>query len=386
MADVAIIGGGCIGSAAALSLKESQPSLEVVVVDPDFTYEFAATGKGTGGVRQLFTRPENILMSQMTLDIIDDWENWARIDGAPAPDLAWRSNGYLFIVGEAELPTLEANFSTQSAHGVGPVWMDRSDLAERYPEIVTDDMSAGVLSPRDGWLNPKVFFSTLKRKAEAAGVSFIEGRVIDLGQSGRLVSDLLLESGERIPAEAVINAAGVHAPALAARLGIDLPVEPMRRHEHYIETEADVTHLPFFKDVHGLAVHSHRNGVSVGLVDFDHPGGENFTIDPNDYSHRVDPALRHRFDFGELTLRDSWTGLYDQNRFDGNMILGRHPAVAENFYFASGFSGHGFMHAPAVGRALAELILRGSYQTIDLSRMGYERILKGQHYGEEGVR
>jgi glycine/D-amino acid oxidase-like deaminating enzyme len=196
-----------------------------------------------------------------------------------------------------------------------------------------------------------------------------------------------LNSGAVLTADAVINTAGVHAPELAANVGMQLPVEPMRRHEHYVETSADVDHLPFVKDAHGLAVHAFRQGISVGLVDFDHPGGEDFTIDPTDYPDGVRPALLERFSgLGQLTLRDSWTGLYDQNRFDGNMIMGNWPGHADNFYVACGFSGHGFMHALGIGRGLTELVLHGSYQTFDLSPMGYQRILDGYYYGEEGVR
>jgi FAD-dependent oxidoreductase domain-containing protein 1 len=111
---------------------------------------------------------------------------------------------------------------------------------------------------------------------------------------------------------------------------MQIPVEPMRRHEHYIETSADVDHLPFVKDVRGLAVHAYRQRISVGLVDFDHPDGEDFTIDSTDYPDRVRPALLERFSgLGKLTLRDSWTGLDDQNRFDGNMIIGNWPGHAE---------------------------------------------------------
>jgi FAD-dependent oxidoreductase domain-containing protein 1 len=387
MAVVVVIGAGAVGCATALHLKEAAPNLNVVVVEPDYTYARAATGKGTGGVRQLFTRPENIWLSQYTLDAIDDWRTWGSVDGAPAPELDWRANGYMFVVGEQDLGSLQANFETQRTNGVAAEWLESSDLAERFPELVTSDLVAGVLSARDGWLNPKVFFSVLKAKSESAGATFVTDRVVDLTQDGTVVRSVSLASGAVITADAVINTAGVHAPELAARVGMQIPVEPMRRHEHYIETSADVEHLPFVKDVHGLAVHAYRQGISVGLVDFDHPGGEDFTIDPTDYPDRVRPALLERFSgLGELTLRDSWTGLYDQNRFDGNMIIGNWPAHADNFYVACGFSGHGFMHALGVGRGLTELALHGEYRTLDLSRMGYQRILDGHRYGEEGVR
>ena len=87
-------------------------------------------------------------------------------------------------------------------------------------------------------------------------------------------------------------------------------------------------------------------------------------------------ALTERFSgLGQLTLRRSWTGLYDQNRLDGNMIIGNWPGQVDNFYVACGFSGHGFMHALGVERGLTELIVHGEYQTLDLSRMGYQRVV-----------
>lgn len=387
MVDVVVIGGGAVGCAAALHLKQADPSLDVAVVEADYTYARAATGKGTGGVRQLFTRPENIWLSQVTLDVIDDWDSWAAVNGQPAPDLGWRANGYMFVVGEPDLPALEANYKTQMDNGVPVEWLDAEAVATRYPELVSTDLVAGVLSTRDGWLNPKVFFATLRAKADAAGVTFLTDRVVDLDLQGTTVRSVTLESGQIIPAGAVINAAGVHAPELAAKVGMQIPVEPMRRHEHYVQTGEDISHLPFIKDVHGLAVHAFRDGISVGLVDFDHPGGEDFTIDPSDYPDRVVPALAERFKgLGRLDLRDSWTGLYDQNRFDGNMIMGNWAGHADNFYVACGFSGHGFMHALGIGRGLTELVLHGEYQTLDLSRMGYQRILDNDFYGEEGVR
>ena len=387
MSTVLVIGAGAVGCAAALHLKTADPGLDVVIVEPDDTYAKAATGKGTGGVRQLFTRPENIQMSQYTLDAIEDWHTWGTIDGTPPPELSWRANGYLVIVGPDDVATLAENFETHQRCGVKAEWLERDDLAERYAGLVSDDLVAGVLSPRDGWLNPKVFFSVLRRKADAAGAVFLTDRVTGFDKTGSVVRSVILASGRSMKVDAVVNAAGVHTPELAALVGMTRPVEPMRRHEHYLESERGADHLPFVKDVHGLAVHAYRDGVSVGKVDFDHPGGEDFTIDETDYTDRVAPAMAERFaGLGKLTLRDSWTGLYDQNRFDGNMILGNWPGHLDNFYVACGFSGHGFMHALSVGRGLAELITCGGYQTLDLSRMGYQRILDDRPYGEEGVR
>ncbi|MFF2654324.1 FAD-dependent oxidoreductase [Streptomyces sp. NPDC058045] len=116
-------------------------------------------------------------------------------------------------------------------------------------------------------------------------------------------------------------------------------------------------------------------------------GSEDFTPDSSYYARSVAPALAHRLrHHGVLTEQRTWTGLYDQNRFDGNMILGNGPGRLDNFYVASGFSGHGFMHALGVGRGLTELILTGGYATVDLHRMEYQRILDDRPYPEHGIR
>lgn len=384
MTDVVIAGAGIIGCATAVELLTADPGLEVVLVEPDPTYARAATGRGTGGVRQLFARPENIALSQYTLEVIEDWDHWAG-QGAPLP--RWRPNGYLFVAGPHDVTALAANFETQQRHGVEAQWLEPAQLADRYPVMRTSDLAGAVLSVRDGWLDPKAFFAGVRLKAERLGAAFITDRVVDFRTTGTVVRAAGLESGRSLNTRAMVNTAGTWAPALAATAGMKLPVEPMRRHEHYVETTAGLSDLPFIKDVTGLAVHPHLRGLSVGLVDFDHPGGEDFTIDHTYYPHAVAPALTNRLPHsGRPTLKRTWTGLYDQNRFDGNMIIGNWPGHLDNFYVACGFSGHGFMHALGVGRGLAELILHGDYQSIDLHRMSYRRIIHNRPYPEPGIR
>jgi glycine/D-amino acid oxidase-like deaminating enzyme len=283
---------------------------------------------------------------------------------------------------------LATNFETQRQHGVDAHWLEPGDLADRYPEMHTADLAGAVLSPRDGWLDhPKAFFAGVRAKAERLGADFVNDRVMDFAVAGTAVRSVTLKSGRVLEAEHVVNSAGTWAPELAAKVGMRLPVEPMRRHEHYVESTADLNHLPFIKDAKGLAIHAHLDGLSVGLVDFSHPGGEDWTVDETYYGKAVAPALSHRLPrIGELTERQTWTGLYDENRLDGNMILGNWPGRLDNFYVASGFSGHGFMHALGVGRGLAELILHGEYTSLDLRRMGYQRVLDNRPYPELGVR
>lgn len=384
---VLVIGGGIVGYATALHLKILDPQSDVLILERDLTYTTAATGRGTGGIRQLFTRPENIQLSRYTLEVLQHWQQWASVGDRPAPDLQWQPNGYLFISGPDDIGHLRSNFQTQIQCGVEAEWFEPEQLAEQYPDIHVADLAGAVLSPRDGWLDPHAFFDGVRQQAHAHGVRLEEAEVAQIFTQNNQVTGLGLTDGRRLEADVVVNAAGTRAPQFAAMLDIDLPVEPMRRHEHYAIADQNLDHLPFIKDVAGLAIHAHLGGVSVGLVDFDHPGGEDFSVDPRYYADVVQPALEHRLPaVGSFVEHRTWTGLYDQNRFDGNAVMGNVAGHFENFYVAAGFSGHGFMHALGVGRGIAEHITTGTYQTIDLTNLGYQRILDNQPYPELGIR
>jgi glycine/D-amino acid oxidase-like deaminating enzyme len=200
------------------------------------------------------------------------------------------------------------------------------------------------------------------------------------------VAELELASGTRLRAQFVVNAAGCWAASIAKLAGMDLPVNPMRRFEHYVEVEAQLPPMPLIKDPERLVLRPEGCGYAVGLVDGREPRGFNFDVDPSHFERVVWPALASRIPaFESLKLRREWAGLYDECELDGNMILGNWPGRLENFFVACGFSGHGLMHAPAVGRALAELIVHGRYETLDLSRLDYRRVLDGKPYGETGI-
>jgi glycine/D-amino acid oxidase-like deaminating enzyme len=169
-------------------------------------------------------------------------------------------------------------------------------------------------------------------------------------------------------------------------VGMPLPVVPLRRFEHYFTAGSPIERLPYVKDLDRLAFRSEGVGFSGGLVDGDEPRGFNFEVDHGYFERVVWPALAHRFPaFEAARCHRTWSGLYEQCELDGNPIIGNWPGELENFFVVSGFSGHGMMHAPAAGRAIAELITTGSFQTLDLSRLGYARVVRGEPYAEIGI-
>ena len=286
-----------------------------------------------------------------------------------------------------DVDQLRRNFETQQTHGVDAEWLEPAELGARHPQLRVDDLAGAVLSPRDGWLDPAVFVAGVRARARAAGVRFVTDRVVELTLDGERLTGVQLQVGGLVTADAVMVCAGTWIPQLVAPLGMVLPIEPMRRHEHYVTASATADDLPFVKDVAGLAIHAHSGGFSIGLVDFDHPGGEDFSIDDTYFSRVVEPPTAHRLSgLSDFVEERTWTGLYDQNRLDGNAVVGNWPGHHDNLYVAAGFSGHGFMHALGVGRGLTEHLLTGSYQTIDLTRLGYARVEAGEPYAELGVR
>src|SRR5690348_8262948 len=136
--DVLIVGGGAMGTSTALALRRADRSLRVVVAEPDSSYAEAATLKASGGVRQLFTQPENILLSQYTLQVLRDLTD---VFGAADRDVyvGWRPSGYLFLALPGEVDSMRRHFDLWTGHGVNVEWLTPDALQERYPVLRCED-------------------------------------------------------------------------------------------------------------------------------------------------------------------------------------------------------------------------------------------------------
>ncbi|MFN9122654.1 MAG: NAD(P)/FAD-dependent oxidoreductase [bacterium] len=383
--DVVIIGGGAIGCATAVFLRKAGVE-RVCVLEPDPTYAKAATPMATGGCRRLFALPENIRMSQFSIEYYKNFAEHVAVDGY-APDVQWKERGYLFIGGPQHAQVLEQNARVQEAEGVQIELLDRAAIAARYPWMRNDDLALGVLSPQDGGLDPNRVLQGFRRKAQAMGVTFLRDRAVDLYVRNRRIVEIELASGARVRGDHVVNAAGCWSASIAKLVGVDLPVNPMRRFEHYVELAHELpADMPLIKDPDRLIIRPEGKGYAVGLVKSDEPRGFSFEVEPSWFQDVVWPACAARVkEFEELKLVREWAGLYDECELDGNMILGHCEGGPENFLVACGFSGHGLMHAPAVGRGVAELILTGEFQSLNLEAMAYTRTIDDLPYRESGI-
>ncbi|MBV9516817.1 MAG: FAD-binding oxidoreductase [Hyphomicrobiales bacterium] len=383
--DVAIIGGGAIGLAIAYSLHILDQNCRVAIIERDPSYALASTPRASGGVRRLFALPENIELSNHSIPVYEKFHQLMAVNGKEA-DIGFRKGGYLFIVPPKGVATLARNFERQTRHGVNVEWLHPDTLEKRFPSMRVDDLGAAVQSHDDGWLDPYAVLMGFRRKVKSLGVTLIDDEVMGIARERGLVCSIELKSGGRLNPDYIVNAAGAWAQQISAMIGMNVPITPLRRFEHYFECEERIEPLPYIKDIDRLAFRPEGKGYTGGVPTLLEPRGFNFEVDHNYFEDVVWPALAHRFpQFEKTKCKTTMPGLYDQNDFDGNPIIGPWDGECENFYVAAGFSGHGLMHAPACGLCIAERILKGRFETIDLTRLGWLRLPNGRPVPEEGI-
>ncbi len=388
--DIVIIGGGIMGSAAAYFLAVSGEAGDVTVIEPDPAYAKASTSAGAGGVRRLMSRPENIRMSQFSLDFYAKFHEVMASDDMPA-DIQFRRQGYLFLTNADGVGDLTANFETQQREGVPAELVDVDALRARFPSVGTDDVALACHSPEDGWIDPHGALMGFRKKAIGLGVTYVKDRVAALEASGKSLSRAILESGGSVTGDVFINTAGPWVGEIAAMTGARLPVVPMCRVQHFWRCAYEIEPLPLIKDDSGAFFRPEGDGFAGGRPSWEIEPGFNWDVDRGYFANYFEETVWQLLanmvpKFETIKLERTWAGHYAQNLFDGNMIIGTYSKGHENLLTACGFSGHGIMHAPAVGRALSELALYRRFKTLDLSPMGFERVVEDKPYEETGIK
>ena len=386
--DVVIVGGAAMGSAAAYFLAAAADfDGRVLVLEQDFGYQRCATTLSVASIRHQFSTPENIRMSMFGSAFIADIGGHLAIDGQ-TPDVGWHEAGYLFLATEAGQPVLDANHAAQRAEGAQVQLLDRNGLRARFPWLHVDDLAGGSLGlSGEGWLDAYSLMSAFRRKAQSMGAVWRQAHAAALRREGRRIAAVELADGSRIACGTVINTAGCGAAALARSAGIDLPVQARKRCVFHVRSPARTPGCGLVIDPAGVYFRPEGDGWLCGVAppEAQDPACEDFEVTHALFDELIWPALAARVDgFEALRVQRAWAGHYDVNLLDHNMIIGAHPEV-DNLLFANGFSGHGLQHSPAVGRALSELVCHGGYRSLDLSRLGWARVLQQQPLREINV-
>lgn len=399
--DVVIVGGGMHGSATAW-FTASDPDFDgtILVVERDPTYAQAATTHTNSCIRQQFTNPVNVAVSQYAADFIrtmpERFAGPCEARDERVPRTAIHAFGYMYLAATPEAAAaLKEAQALQAAAGAGTRHMDPDEIARLYPFYQLDDVVAANHNTRDeGYFDGGTLFDWWRRSARERGVEFCANKVTGLEMEGDArVAAVRLATGERITCGTVVNAAGPRAARVAAMAGVALPVEPRRRYTYVFEAERPLSRdLPLTIDPSGVHVRTDGALYMAGCGPHLDPAVADEAVEPDDFAEDHDlwqdhvwPALAHRVPaFEAIRLRRSWVGHYDMNTFDANAVLGPHPRIT-NMLFQNGFSGHGLQQSPAMGRGMAELIVHGEYRTLDLSEFGYARLDRGERFVEGAV-
>lgn len=384
--DIVIVGGAIVGSSVAYYLREEGFSGSIALVERDASFAHSATTLSCASIRQQFSVPENIRLSQFTLGLFRRLER----EFGPGADIAFREKGYLILASDSGVPILRANHAVQLAEGADVVLEDAAALDRRFPWMSTDGIAAGAFGlSGEGWFDAHALLGLLRKALRGRAIDFVAGSVAGIERHGDRVGAVRLDGGERLEAGIVVNAAGPNAGAVAAMAGIALPVEPRKRSVFVFEARDRFPDMPLIVDPSGIYL---RSEGAVYIAGGAEPHETDGPADPGDFEpdwplfeDTIWPVLAARVPaFEAIRATRAWAGHYDYNTLDQNAVIGPHPEVG-NFLFANGFSGHGLQQAPAVGRALAELVVHGAYRSIDCSAFGYGRVAEGRPFRELNV-
>ncbi|XP_033925420.1 FAD-dependent oxidoreductase domain-containing protein 1 isoform X1 [Melopsittacus undulatus] len=417
-ADVVVVGGGVVGWSVAYWLKALEArrhGMRVLVLERDPTYSRASTVLSAGGIRQQFSLPENIHMSRFSASFLRNINEYLGVPNEPPVDIQFQPSGYLFLASPQDAEGLEATVKVQREEGVQVTLLSPAQLKDKFPWIDTEDVAVASYGLEDeGWFDPWTLLTALRRKAMSLGVLSCAGEVRGFVTSAE---DLMPPRGpdplsarikrihvymqdsleyQPVTCAIVVNAAGAWAGELLETAGLPealrqpLPIQPRKRyifswHCH----DGPGLSCPFLIDTTGA--YFRREGIAGNYLggmsppEEEEPDPSDLSVDHSYFQEQVWPRLARRVPaFSSLRPGSSWAGYYDHNSFDRNGVVGAHPRLS-NLLVAAGFSGHGLQHAPAAGRALAELVLKGRYETLDLSRLGWSRLVQREPLVEGGV-
>lgn len=376
--DVVIVGGGIIGAAAGYYLLTQRPGLKVLLLEKEEVPGTVATAKATGCLRCQFSSAVGVHLSVFG---IETYKQFAAMTGQ---EIGFHQNGYLFVTTDPErLAALAANVQMQQSLGVPARVVSPADARELCPPLRNADLVGGTFCPWDGAANPADALQGFLTRGRAMGLTVrCECPATGLIRAGERVVGVRTVRGD-VAAGAVINAAGAWAREVAAWAGISVPVQPFKRQVFIADPpEGLPLGLPMTVDLDtGWYVHQERRGsLLIGGTDRDSRPGIDERVDWDGMLPVMEAAVKRVPVLESARVKGAYAGVRALTP-DDHPILGPAPG-SEGLYLSVGWGGHGFMHAPASGRALAELILDGTSHSIDISSLALSRFATGRQYHE----
>jgi sarcosine oxidase subunit beta len=377
-APVVIIGAGCIGASIAYELGRRGVK-GVVVIEKEPFAGAGSTSKAAGGIRAQFSTPLNVRISMMSIARFKTFGDEMETDPVFFPV------GYLFLLGDsASWATFQRQAEMQRSLGLPVQTLSPEGAREIVPELNIEDLAGATFCLDDGLGNPHEVTQSYVTRARQLGAGFHFGEAAQgLVMDGERVTGVRTASGT-ISTPMVVNAAGPHAAEIAAWAGVDLPVKAVRRHCFTTEPLPMAREsLPMIVDLKsGVYMHRESGGLLLGYANPEEPEGFNLSVNWDLLERIVEPAMHRVPALEAAEVSNGWAGLYETTP-DHNSVLGP-PRNVAGLMLANGFSGHGFMHAPAVGQLITEWIVDGQ-PSLDLSPLRLERFAEQKATVEANV-
>lgn len=386
--DVVVIGGGVMGASVAYHLAE-RGGVSVTLLEQEEQFGQGSTGRCAGGIRHQFSTEVNIKLSIESIQMME------RFPEEIGQDIGLNLIGYLFVLDkERDFDQFKRNVALQNSLGIESRVLSVEDIQQRVPLLNLEGVVGGTIYERDGLADPNSIvqgYVNKLRQMARAGVrpaptllNNVTVTNVRMAQGGK-VQAVVTSAGE-IATETIVIAAGAWSGKFGDMIGVDIPIVPVRRQ---IAVTTPIPQLPpefpfvlFF----GQSLYFHpESGQSIltGKSNSQEPVGFNQEVDPRWTETHLTEAM-HRFPLLEQAgLLSEWAGLYEVTP-DEQAILGKLPGV-EGVVIAAGFSGHGFMHGPIVGKLMTEEILDGRAHTVNIDDLRYERFALGKNVAEYNI-
>lgn len=380
--DVLVIGGGIIGLSSAYYLAERGAN---VTLFEKGSLGMGSTARSAGGIRSQFGTPVNVELSLASKRVWDEFETEFGVD------IAYRKTGYLFLARSQEVDeTFRDTVDMQRDLGAATEYLTPDEAREHCPGLAAEQFVGATYNGDDGFTDPNLAVQGYAKAAREYGVDIrTKTAVTDVRTSQGEVVGVETEDG-RHDGDFVVNATGAHARRVGKMAGVDLPIYPRRRQIAVVEPTVSVPEdAPLTIDLERDSYfRPEREGAAlVG----GHFTKEDPDIDPDAYDDDMDldwavTAVEHAAEYTEYfdldtRIKRGWAGLY-------GVTPDNHPIIEETlpgFVVASGFSGHGFQHAPATGEIVSEIVHDGSSRLVDVSNLSSERFEDGDGIVEQNV-
>ena len=339
-----------------------------------------STGKCAGGVRQQFSNEPNVNLQRMAVRMLQSFEEEV---GHPAD---FRQIGYMFVLTQPQhVEEFRRNMEMWHAAGLTEArWVDAAEAARMVPVLNVDDVLGCTFCPTDGIASPADVTMGYAGAARRLGARIREGvEVTAIDHDGGRVSAVHSSHGD-IATRLVFDCAGPWASSIGRMVGLEVPVLPYRRHIAVTDTFPAVPRTtPMTVDFRtSLYFHPEGDGVLIGMSDREEGPSYNTDVSWDFVAKMFEQAEVRAPELAKASMKTAWAGLYESTP-DHQAILGPIREV-EGFWCAAGYSGHGFMQAPAAALLLSQLLLDGRSE-IDLAPFSFDRFAKGSLVRERNI-